>query len=55
VEDGVDLAVVVPGLDARDEVVLVDVIGKVAVDQVPELVGPGQVVDGDDPGLPRAR
>ena len=47
-EDGVDLAVEMAGLDARDEVVLVEVIGDVAIDEIAELVGPGQVVDGDD-------
>ena len=43
-ENGVDLAIEMPGLNTRDEIVLVDVIGNLAVDQVLELVGLGQVV-----------
>src|SRR5574343_1883611 len=49
-QDGLDLAVVMPGLDALDEIVLVEIIGDFAVDQVLELVGLGQVIDGDDVG-----
>ena len=49
-QDGLDLAVVMPGLDALDEIVLVEIVGDFAVDQVLELVGLGQVVDGDDVG-----
>src|SRR5574343_1899313 len=48
VQDGLDLAVVMTGLDAGNEILLVDVIGDVAIDQVLELVGLGQVVDRDD-------
>src|SRR5574343_466109 len=49
-QDGLDLAIVVPGLDTFDEILLIKVIGDFAVDQVLELVGLGQVVDGDDVG-----
>jgi hypothetical protein len=49
-QDGLDLAVEMAGLDALDEIVLVEVVGDLAIDQVLELVGLGQVVDGDDVG-----
>src|SRR5574343_1078582 len=47
-EDGIDLAVEMPGLDAVDEIVLVEVIDNIATGQIPELAGRGQIVDGDD-------
>ncbi|MPN41607.1 hypothetical protein SDC9_189161 [bioreactor metagenome] len=50
VQDGFDLAVVMTGLDALDEIVLVEVVGDFAVDQVLELVGLGQVIDCNDIG-----
>jgi hypothetical protein len=53
-ENRIDLAVEMAGLDALDEVVLVEVIDDVAADQIPELVGFGQIVDGDDVLTPRS-
>jgi hypothetical protein len=49
-ENGVDLTIEMAGLDALDEVVLVEIIGDFAIDQVLELVGLGQVVDRNDVG-----
>ena len=43
-----DVVLEVAGADARDEFVLVEVIGDVAVREIAELVGVVQVVDGDD-------
>ncbi len=50
-QHGGDVVLEVAGRDARDEFVLVQVIGDVAVGEVAELVGVAQIVDGDDVGL----
>jgi hypothetical protein len=47
-QNGIDVTVEMASQQAIDELLLVEVIGDVAIDQVAELVGPCQVVDGDD-------
>ena len=47
----VEVAIGEPG----EELVLVDVIGDVAVDEIAELVALGQIVDGEDAASRRAR
>ena len=54
-EDGGDVVVEVAVGEAREELVLVDVLGDLAVDEVRELVGARQIVDGDDRRSRRAR
>ncbi len=49
-QDSLDLAIEMAGLDALDEIVLVEVVGDLAIDQVLELVGLGQVIDCNDIG-----
>ena len=46
-----DLVVEVAVGEPREEFVLVDVVGDLAVDEIRELVGARQVVDGDDARL----
>ena len=48
---GGDVVVEVAVGEPREELVLVDVVGDLAVDEIRELVGAREVVDGDDVGL----
>ena len=50
-ENGTDRAVEFARLHHLEEVGLVDVVGDLAIDEIAELVGPGEVVDGDDVAL----
>ena len=51
VEDGIDFAIEMAGLETLDEVFLVQVIDDLAIDQIPEFLGFGKVVHGDDAGI----
>ena len=50
-QDRRDVVVEVAVGEPRQELVLVEVVGDLAVDEVAELVGAREVVDGDDAGL----
>ena len=47
-QDGGDVVVEVAVRETREELVLVEVVGDLAVDKVRELVGACEVVDGED-------
>ena len=51
-QDGIDLAVKIPGLQSRQEIALIEVIADLAINHVVELGGIGQVIDSDDVGDP---
>ena len=46
-----DIAVKIPGQQAIEKILLIEIIGDLAIDQVAELVGAFQVVDGENPLL----
>ena len=49
-ENRLNLAIEVAGGEPFDEHFLVEVIGDLAIDEIPEFVGAPKVIDGDDLG-----
>ncbi len=54
-QDRGDVVVEVAVGEPREELVLVEVVGDLAVDEIAELVGAREIVDGDDVASRRAR
>ena len=48
VEDGFDITIEVTGLDTGNEILLVDVIGDIAINQILEFFSLGEIVDRND-------